>query len=53
MKSVVVDPDVYNWEGDAPLRRPFAATVIYEMRRRLHAASKLEGRRGAARDLLR
>jgi isoamylase len=23
MKSVVVDPDVYDWEGDAPLRRPF------------------------------
>ena len=31
MKSVVVDPDVYDWEGDAPLRRSFAATVIYEM----------------------
>ena len=31
MKSVVVDPDVYHWEGDAPLRRPFATTVIYEM----------------------
>ncbi len=31
MKSVVVDPDVYDWEGDAPLRRPFAKTVIYEM----------------------
>jgi isoamylase len=31
MKSVVVDPDVYDWEGDAPLRRPFATTVIYEM----------------------
>jgi glycogen operon protein len=30
MKSVVVDPDVYDWEGDAPLRRPFATTVIYE-----------------------
>ena len=30
MKSVVVDPDLYNWEGDAPLRRPFATTVIYE-----------------------
>ena len=24
MKSVVVDPDAYDWEGDAPLRRPFA-----------------------------
>ena len=31
MKSVVVDPDIYDWEGDAPLRRPFATTVIYEM----------------------
>jgi isoamylase len=31
MKSVVVDPAVYDWEGDAPLGRSFAATVIYEM----------------------
>jgi isoamylase len=31
MKSVVVDPDRYDWEGDAPLRRSFATTVIYEM----------------------
>ncbi len=31
MKSVVVDLDQYDWEGDAPLRRPFATTVIYEM----------------------
>jgi glycogen operon protein len=31
MRSVVVDPDAYDWEGDAPLRRPFASTVIYEM----------------------
>jgi len=31
MKSVVVDPSQYDWEGDAPLRRPFAKTVIYEM----------------------
>jgi isoamylase len=31
MKSVVVDPDVYDWEGDAPLCRPFATTLIYEM----------------------
>ena len=27
----VVDPEAYDWEGDAPLRRPFATTVIYEM----------------------
>ena len=31
MRSVVVDPDAYDWEGDAPLRRPFATTVIYEV----------------------
>ena len=31
MRSVVVDPDAYDWEGDVPLRRPFATTVIYEM----------------------
>jgi isoamylase len=31
MKSVVVDPHAYNWEGDAPLRLPSSRTVIYEM----------------------
>jgi isoamylase len=31
MKSVVADPSTYDWEGDTPLRRPFAETVIYEM----------------------
>jgi glycogen operon protein len=31
MRSVIVDPDAYDWEGDVPLRRPFATTVIYEM----------------------
>jgi isoamylase len=31
MKSVVVDPAAYDWEGDLPLRRPSARTVIYEM----------------------
>jgi isoamylase len=31
MKSVVVDPDTYNWEGDTPLGRPAARTIIYEM----------------------
>jgi glycogen operon protein len=31
MKSVVVDPSLYDWEGDVPLKRPFAQTVIYEM----------------------
>jgi glycogen operon protein len=31
MKSVVADPRRYDWEGDAPLRRPFVETVIYEL----------------------
>jgi len=31
MKSVVVDPHAYDWEGDAPLKRPSSRTIIYEM----------------------
>jgi isoamylase len=31
MKSVVTDPSTYDWEDDAPLRRPSARTIIYEM----------------------
>ena len=31
MKSVVVDSGAYDWEGDIPLCRPAARTVIYEM----------------------
>src|SRR5262245_54952935 len=31
LKSVVVDPDAYDWEGDARPRRPFAKTVVYEL----------------------
>ncbi len=31
MKSVVVDPGTYDWEGDTPLRLAFTRTVIYEM----------------------
>jgi glycogen operon protein len=31
IKSVVVDPGAYNWEGDVPLCRPAARTIIYEM----------------------
>ena len=31
MKSVVADLGAYDWEEDAPLRRPFARTVIYEL----------------------
>ena len=31
MKSVVVDSSTYDWEGDRPLQRPAAETIIYEM----------------------
>jgi isoamylase len=31
MKSVVVDPHTYDWEGDTPLARPSSRTVVYEM----------------------
>ena len=31
MKSVVVNPRAYDWEGDLPLRTPFSESVIYEM----------------------
>jgi isoamylase len=31
MKSVVVDPRAYDWEGDMPLNRPWSRTIIYEM----------------------
>jgi isoamylase len=31
MKSVVVDPRAYDWEGDMPLKRSASRTVVYEM----------------------
>jgi isoamylase len=31
MKNVVLDPSAYDWEGDTPLCRPAAQTIIYEM----------------------
>jgi len=31
LKSVVADPQQYEWQGDHPLGRPFAETVIYEL----------------------
>ena len=31
MKSVVTDPQAYDWDGDMPLKRPWSRTVIYEM----------------------
>ena len=50
MKSVVVDPSAYDWEGDAPLRRPSAQTIIYEMHvRGFTRHPQLRRRRGDAR----
>ena len=31
LRSVVVDLDDYDWEGDLPINRPMAESVIYEM----------------------
>src|SRR5271165_3623975 len=31
IKSVVTDPQAYDWEGDLPLKRPWSRTIIYEM----------------------
>ena len=46
MKSVVADLSVYDWEGDVPLGRPFARTVIYELHVRgftAHPTSGVDG----------
>jgi len=56
MKSVVVDPRAYDWEGDAPLRRPSARTIVYEMHVRgftRHPSSGIgEGTRGTYAGLI-
>ena len=31
MKSVIVDPHLYDWEGDKPLKHPSSQTIVYEM----------------------
>lgn len=44
LKGVVVDPRDYDWNEDAPLRRSFADSVIYEMHLRgftRHPSSKV------------
>ncbi|QEG02147.1 Glycogen debranching enzyme [Stieleria maiorica] len=56
MKSVVVDPADYDWEGDVPLCRPAAQTIIYEMHVRgftRHPSSGLdESKRGTYAGLI-
>ena len=54
MKSVVVDLGDYDWEGDAPLGRSFADTVIYEAHVRGFTAHPNSGvDAGAARHVRR
>ncbi len=56
MKSVVVDPTAYDWEGDRPLRRSFYDAAIYEMHVRgftKHPSSGLaEDKRGTYAGLI-
>ena len=46
MKSVVIDSDAYDWEGDTPLQRPSSRTIVYEMHVRgftRHSSSGVSG----------
>ncbi|MBV8073601.1 MAG: glycogen debranching protein GlgX [Acidobacteriaceae bacterium] len=43
MKSVVIDPGAYDWEGDTPLNRPSSRTIIYEMHVRGFTANPNSG----------
>jgi len=56
MKSVVVDPGAYDWEGDTRLQRPSSQTIIYEMHVRgftRHPGSGVtESRRGTYAGLI-
>jgi len=56
MKSVVVDPGLYDWEGDTPLNRPCSQTIIYEMHVKgftCHPSSGVsEDKRGTFRGLM-
>ena len=43
MRSVVIDPEDYDWEGDEPLEIPMSKTVIYEMHVRGFTRSPTSG----------
>jgi glycogen operon protein len=49
MRSVVASPEAYDWEGDRPLRTPFARTLIYEMHVRGFTQHPSSGVPGAVR----
>ena len=48
LRSVVIDPTDYDWEGDRPLGRPMNETIIYEIHVRglTQSATSDVGRRG-------
>jgi len=56
MKSVIADVRAYDWEGDRPLHRPFAQTVIYELHvrgfTRHHSSGVPEATRGTYAGLI-
>jgi len=56
MKSVIVDPSLYDWEGDSPINRPLSHTIVYEMHVKgftAHPNSGVpEGNRGTFRGLI-
>jgi glycogen operon protein len=56
MKSVVTDPQAYDWEGDVPLKHPWSRTIIYETHVRgftAHPSSGLaESKRGTYAGLI-
>ena len=56
MKSVVLDPNLYDWEGDRPIHRSPARTIVYEMHVRgftRHRSSGVaENRRGTYAGML-
>ena len=47
MRSVVIDPAGYDWEGDTPLDRPIAETIMYEMHVRGFTQSPSSGVRAS------
>jgi glycogen operon protein len=56
MKSVVVDPRSYDWEGDTPIHRPSSQSIVYEMHVKgftRHPSSQVSARtRGTYRGLI-
>ncbi len=48
-KSVLVDPDAFDWEGDQPLKRDFDDSIIYEMHVRGFTAHPNSGLAAARR----